>query len=412
MVHLKDFSLLSPVIQSTDLLKAIETAIPPTAIEQVIAKTKASEERNRSLPAQLVVCLVIAMSLWSRDSMRDVLKNLIDGLTSAWVKVGKYWRVPCKSAITQARQRLKPRVMSQLFHQLVKPMATTETLGAFLKGLRIVVIDGTSFDVPDSDENARVFGRPSSRPGTRAAFPKVRLVILIEAGTHIIFDALMCPYRMGERVRALKLLRSVQPGMLLMWDRGLHSYAMVQATLSQGCDYLGRIPANVKFLVETPMSDGSYLSWIHPSGKLRKKGCQPLLLRVIEYTIEHPDKPQEQLTYRLITSLLDIEKFPAQLLASEYHQRWEVENTIDELKVHLNGRKTPVRSQNPREVVQEVYGWLLGHWAVRFLMFQAASTAEVSPLRLSFTGTLRVIRRALPKFQRLQTEELPFFSVG
>ncbi len=187
---------------------------------------------------------------------------------------------------------------------------------------------------------------------------------------------------------------------------------MVQATLSQGCDYLGRIPANVKFLVETPMSDGSYLSWIHPSGKLRKKGCQPLLLRVIEYTIEHPDKPQEQLTYRLITSLLDIEKFPAQLLASEYHQRWEVENTIDELKVHLNGRKTPVRSQNPREVVQEVYGWLLGHWAVRFLMFQAASTAEVSPLRLSFTGTLRVIRRALPKFQRLQTEELPFFSVG
>lgn len=172
-----------------------------------------------------------------------------------------------------------------------------------------MVIDGTCFDIPDSDENARVFGRPSSRPGTQAAFPKVRVVILIEAGTHIIFDALMCPYRMGERVRALKLLRSVQPGMLLMWDRGIHSYAMVQATLSQGCDYLGRIPANVKFLVETPLADGSYLSWIYPSGKLRKKGCQPLLLRVIEYTIEHPDKPQEQLTYRLITSLLELEKF-------------------------------------------------------------------------------------------------------
>lgn len=247
---------------------------------------------------------------------------------------------------------------------------------------------------------------------TIAAFPKVRVVILIEAGTHIIFDALMCPYRMGERVRALKLLRSVQPGMLLMWDRGIHSYAMVQATLSQGCDYLGRIPANVKFLVETPLADGSYLSWIYPSGKLRKKGCQPLLLRVIEYTIEHPDKPQEQLTYRLITSLLELEKFPAQLLASEYHQRWEVENTIDELKVHLLGRKTHVRSQNPREVVQEVYGWLLGHWAVRLLMFQAATSASVPPLRLSFTGTLRVIRRALPKFQRLKTDELPLFSIG
>lgn len=193
MVHLKDFSLLSPTIQSRDLLKAIETAIPATAIEQAIATTRASEERNRSLPAQLVICLLIAMSLWSRDSMRDVLKNLIDGLSESWVKVGKYWRVPCKSAITQARQRLGASVMRQLFYQLVRPMATGETLGAFLNGLRIVVIDGTCFDVPDSDENARVFGRPSSRPGTQAAFPKVRLVILVEAGTHIIFDAIRVP---------------------------------------------------------------------------------------------------------------------------------------------------------------------------------------------------------------------------
>ena len=412
MVHLKDFSLLSPTIQSSDVLKAIETAIPPMAIEQAIAKTKAGEQRRRSLPAQLVVCLVIAMSLWSRDSMRDVLKNLIDGLSEAWVKVGKYWRVPCKSAITQARQRLSPRVMSQLFHQLVRPMASTDTIGAFLNGLRIVVIDGTCFDVPDSDENARVFGRPNSRPGTQAAFPKVRLVILVEAGTHLIFDALMCPYRIGERVRALKLLRAVKPGMLLMWDRGLHSYAMVQATVATGCDYLGRIPANVKFLVEEPLADGSYLSWIYPPAKLRRKGCQPIQVRVIEYTVEHPDKQGEQLTYRLITSLLDIALFPAQLLAGEYHQRWEVENTIDELKVHLVGRKTPIRSLNPREVVQEVYGWLLAHWAVRHLMFTAATEANIAPLRLSFTGTLRIIRRAVPKFQRLHPDELPLFSPG
>lgn len=400
------------MIQSDDLLKAIETAIPATAIEQAITTSKANEERNRSLPAHLVVCLVIAMSVWSKDSMRDVLKNLVDGLSVAWVKVGKYWRVPCKSAITQARQRLGARVMSQLFHQLVKPMATAETLGGFLNGLRIVVIDGSCFDVPDSEENARVFGRPSSRPGTMAAFPKVRLVILVEAGTHIIFDALMCPYRMGERVRALKLLRSVQSGMLLMWDRGLHSYEMVHKTVSKGCDYLGRIPANVKFLAEKPLEDGSYLSWVNPSGKLRKKGCQPIMVRVIEYTIEHPQNPNEQLTYRLITSLLDMEKWTAELLAKEYHQRWEVENTIDELKIHLLGRKTHVRSQKPREVVQEIYGWLLGHWSVRVLMFQAATTAGVPPLRLSFTGTLRVIRRAIPKFQDLQPEDLPFFSIG
>ncbi len=302
--------------------------------------------------------------------------------------------------------------MNRLFHQLVRPLASTDTIGAFLNGLRIVVIDGTCFNVPDSDENARVFGRPSSRPGTQAAFPKVRLVILVEAGTHLIFDALMCPYRIGERVRALKLLRCVSSGMLLIWDRGLHSYAMAQATVAKGCDYLGRIPANVKFLVEEPLADGSYLSWIYPNGKLRKKGCQRILLRVIEYTIEHPDNPQEQVRYRLITSLLDIHKFPAHLLACEYHQRWEVENTIDELKVHLLGRKTHVRSQKPREVVQEVYGWLLAHWAVRVLMLQAATSAGVSPLRLSNTCTLRVICRAIPKFQRLKSEESPLFSIG
>lgn len=408
-MHLKEFFLVSPRIQSTEIFKAIETAIPIEAIEQAIAKTRVKEERYRSLPAQLVVCLIVAMSLWSRDSMRDVLKNLIDGLSEAWVKLGKYWQFPCKSAITQARQRLGAGVMRELFHQLVRPMANRETIGAFLNGLRIVVIDGTCLDIPDSDENARVFGRPGSRPGTRAAFPKVRLVILIEGGTHLIFDALMCPYRIGERVRALKLLRSVTSGMLLMWDRGLHSYAMVQRTVCRGCDYLGRIPGNVKFLSEETLDDGSYLSWIHPSGKFRKKGFEPILVRVIEYTIDHLDNPEEQIRYRLITSLLDIEKFPAQLLACQYHERWEVENTIDELKVHLLGRKTHIRSQKPREVVQEVYGLLLGHWAVRTLIFQAATSADVAPLRLSFTGTLRVIRRAIPKFQRLQPQQLPFF---
>lgn len=145
---------------------------------------------------------------------------------------------------------------------------------------------------------------------------------------------------------------------------------------------------------------------------MRKQGYQPIQVRVIEYAIEHPDQPGESLTYRLITSLLDIEQFPATLLAAEYHQRWEVENTINEIKTHLKGRKTPIRSLNPPEVVQEVYGWLLGHWAVRLLMFQAATEANIAPLRLSFTGTLRVIRRAIPKFQRLQIEELPLFSAG
>ncbi len=287
IVPYKKLLLESPKLKSSEIFKAIEIAIPSTEIEAAILKTKAREKRHRALPSQLVVCLIVAMSLWSKDSMRDVLKNLIDGLNEVWLKTGKYWKTPCKAAITKARKRLGPVVMSQLFHQLVRPMATTETVGAFLNGLRVVAIDGTCLDIPDSDENARVFGRPGSRPGTRAAFPKARLVILVEAGTHLIFDALICPYKMGERVRALRLLRSVTKEMLLMWDRGLHSYAMVSATLSKGCGYLGRIPSNVKFLNETQLEDGSYLSFINPPGKFRKKGFKPIQIRVIEYTIEN-----------------------------------------------------------------------------------------------------------------------------
>ena len=117
------------------------------------------------------------MSLWAKDSMRSVLKNLVDGLSTSWVRVGQYWRVPCKSSITEARQRVGPRVMSQLFHQVVHPKATLATPGAFINGLRVVVVDGTVLDVPDSDTNARVFGYPGTRPGSRAAFPKVRLVL-------------------------------------------------------------------------------------------------------------------------------------------------------------------------------------------------------------------------------------------
>lgn len=302
-----------------------------------------------------------------------------------------------------------PQVMSRLFHLVARPLATSYTEGAFLVGLRIMAVDGTVFDVPDTEANARVFGYPATRPGTQAAFPKVRLVVLIEAGTHLIVDALMCPYRMGERVRVKKLLRSVTQGMLLMWDRGLHSYTMVQATLAQKSDYLGRVPKNVKFQVEKVLSDGSYLSWIAPDGKSKKKGGTIIMVRVIEYTIETNGKPQ---IYRLITSLTDIALFPALLLATQYHRRWEVENTIDELKVHLNARKTPIRSLNPREVVQEIYGWLLGHWSVRSLMFQVAEHAQISPLRLSFTGTLNIVRRAVTKFQHLEPEEIPFFYLA
>lgn len=350
-----------------------------------------------------MVVLVIAMSFWSSDSIVDVFKNLIQGLSSLQIPLLIRLKVPTSSSISEARQRTGSAVMTRLFEMVAKPLATLLIPGAFLGGLRIMALDGTVFDVPDTPENARVFGYPGSRPGTYPAFPKARLVFLVEAGTRLIIDAFISPYRIGERKGALKLLRSIGPGMLLMWDRGLHSFKMVHAALKQKSHILGRLPAHVKFEVVKAFDDGSSLSWIAPDGKSKKKGATRIPVRVIEYIVEENGTEK---VYRLITDLMDIATFPALLLAQEYHQRWEAENTLDELKVHLNGRKTPIRSKNPREVIQEIYGWLLGHYCLRFLMFQSAAIKNISPLRLSFTSTLRVIRRAIPEFQRQMDNEL------
>lgn len=408
-MQLRAFSLISPKIQPGEVLKAVETVVAPEVVNQAIQQSRSQEQRHRILPTHLVVALVIAMNMWSTDAIVDVFKNLVNGLSTQWIRQAKRWKLPGKSSISEARTRVGCQVMSRLFALVARTMATEQTPGAFLGGLRLMAVDGTVFDLPDTEENAKVFGYPGSRAGTQAAFPKARLVFLVEAGTHLIVDALVCPYRIAERVRARKLLRSVGQGMLLMWDRGLHSFKMVHAALQPGCHILARVPANVKFEVVEVLVDGSYLSWIYPDRQSKKKGCAPIAVRVIEYTIEQAGQQQ---IYRLITDLTDLALYPAVLLAEQYHQRWEAENSLDEFKTHLNGRKLPVRSKTPRLVVQEIYGWLLGHWAIRCLMFQAAQQAKVSPLRLSFTGSLRVIRRAVPQFQQALPQEFPLFSTG
>ncbi|MHC5748419.1 MAG: IS4 family transposase [Nostoc sp.] len=402
-MSLANFQVQPACVDPKQLLLALSQVIPAQTITNAIQNTFSSERRQRILPTYLIVTLVIAMSFWSSDSIVDVFKNLIHGLSSLQIPFLLRFQTPASSSITEARQRTGAAVMTRLFEMVAKPKATLLTPGAFLGGLRIMAMDGTVFDIPETETNARVFGYPGSRPGTYPAFPKARLVFLVEAGTHLIVDAFCSPYRMGERRSALKLLRSINSSMLLMWDRGLHSFKMVNAVIKQKGHFLGRVPAHVKFEVVEIFKDGSYQSWIAPDGESKKKGAARIPVRIIEYVIEENGTEK---TYRLITDLMDISNFPALLLASEYHQRWEAENTLDELKVHLLGRKIPIRSKNPREVVQEIYGWLLGHYCLRCLMFQSATLKHISPLKLSFVGSLRVIRRAIPEFQRQINNQL------
>jgi hypothetical protein len=405
----------APHLADQPLLEALRLALPDAALDAAINATGAREQRRRLLPARLVVALVIAMGLWAREGLRDVLANLVQGLREQDPAAWAHWQLPAKSALTQARQRLGPRPLRALFCRLAGPVATPQTPGAFLCGLRLLAIDGSVVDLPDTPENARIFGRPTTGRGEGVgAFPQLRLVWLVEVGTHALCDVVLRPIFRGEAPAARQLLRSVGAGMLVLWDRGLHSHAMVQQTLARRAHLLGRVGKAVVLTPEELLRDGSFLAFVYPGPKARRHRRDGILVRVIEYAIQDPARPGRQQRYRLITSLLDPLRCPAEVLAAEYHQRWEVESTADEVKAHQADRRPapPIRSRKPREVVQEVYGLLLAHLAVRLTMYEAATLAGVDPDRLSFTGTLRILRRAVASFQRgLSTPELaPFLS--
>jgi len=169
-MQLSEFGLTSAEMEAAEVCKALATVIPEERIQQAIEASQSQAERQRRLPTELVVALVIGMSVWSQESIVDVLKNLADGWSNQWIRLGQWWRVPSKSAISEARQRVGPQVMSWLFALVARPLAALDTPGAFLNGLRLMVVDGTVFDVPDTEANARVWGYPGSRPGTQAAF--------------------------------------------------------------------------------------------------------------------------------------------------------------------------------------------------------------------------------------------------
>jgi hypothetical protein len=407
----------APHLADQPLLEALRLALPDRALDDAIVAAGAQEQRRRLLPARLVVALVIAMGLWARDGLRDVLANLVDGLRERDPAPWRDWHPPAKSALTQARQRLGPRPLFLLFRRLAGPAAPPGLPGAFLFGLRLMAVDGSTLDLPDTPANARAFGRPTTDRGEKVgAFPQLRLVWLVEAGTHVLCDLILRPYRAGEAPAARRLLRSVGAGMLVMWDRGLHSYEMLQGARARRAEFLGRVGKAIVLAPDELLRDGSFLAYVYPSPKHRRRRAGGILVRVVEYAIDDPARPGRAERYRLITSLLDPTEYPAATLAAEYHQRWEGEGTAAEVKVHQADRRPAphVRSRRPREVVQEVYGLALAHLAIRLTMVEAAARAHLDPDRLSFTGTLRILRRAVGRFQRgLASPDLaPLWSIA
>lgn len=363
---------------------------PPSLVDEVVAGCGRTEQRNRSLPARAMAYFSIGMALHSEGSYEDVLSLLTDGL--AWTSGEEPIRLPSKSAIFQARSRLGPEPLEVLFSKVAAPLASEGTPGAWLGGRRLVAIDGTCLDVADTAVNAAFFGRPGVNKGEQAAFPQARVVAVAECGTHAIFDAVVGTYTTSENTLAGDLLDRLGPGTLLLADRGFCGFPLWSRAVSSGADLLWRAMGNMKPRYVETLADGSWLAELRPSGNAGRK-AEPLTIRVIDYRID--DGRHNEESYRLFTTILDPEDVSALDLAAAYTERWEIESAFDELKTHQRGPRTVLRSKSPDLVLQEIWGHLCCHYAIRTLMWEAADHAGVDPDRVSFVTALRVARRSI-----------------
>jgi len=320
---------------------------PPGLVDEVIAAAGRTERRHRSLPARVMAYFSIGLALYSEGSYEDVLSQLTDGLSwaSGWQES---YAPPSKSAIFQARARLGSRPLAELFERVAQPLGTEQAPGVWLAGRRLVAIDGTCLDVADTGLNAEHFGRPGVNKGEQAAFPQARVVALAECGTRAMFAARIGAYGRSEASLAESLLERLRPGMLLLADRGFFSYALWRKAIGTGADLLWRVrtdPAGPKPAHLRDLPDGSWLAHLRRSTPASARREEPMLVRVIDYTIE--DGRDNPTSYRLFTTLLEPAEAGAIDLAAAYTQRWEIELAFDELKTHQRGPRTVLRSKSP-----------------------------------------------------------------
>lgn len=385
-------------------LGVLTRVFPPDLVDRVVAAAGRREARHRLLPARVVVYYVLALSLFSQAGYEEVMRNLVEGLS--WISGWSHsWTMPTKAALFQARRRLGPEPLQALFEAVAEPLAAPQTKGAFYREWRLMAIDGTCIDVADTADNDAAFGRPASGRGQGVgAFPQVRLVGLAECGTHALVDVAFGPLSEGERALASRVFRALGPGMLVAADRGFFSFELWRQATQTGADLLWRVTSNQDLAVEEHLEDGSYLSRVYEIGNFKRRG-EGLVVRVIPYTIDDPGRPQAQPAYRLLTTVLDPVRAPADELAARYEQRWEFETLLDELKTHQRGSRVVLRSKLPDGVRQELYGYLCVHFAIRWLMHTVALDVDADPDRLSFTRTLRVARRTTASYPGFSPSE-------
>lgn len=369
-------------------LAVFEQVYPLESVCQILSEQQAWERRERALNMLAVIHLLLAAALWTRDAFPRVLERLVRplhvlGLCLDSMQVRG-------SAISYRRQQLGIAPLQTLFARRCRPMCQLDDPGASRFGKRLMAVDGTMQDVPDTPSNAAVFERPSNQRGS-GPFPQVRAVLLSECGSHAIVDARLGDRTTAECSLATLMLDSLEPDMLLLHDAhftGLHFW---HALRSRQVDVLAPVPAHHLPRYERQLDDGSYLTCYQPSAAEQRAGMTPVWVRVIEYHITDSRLGEPGRRYRLATTLLDPLTAPALSLIACYHERWELETCLDEIKTHQRLQQAVLRSRTPEGVKQEVYALLLAHYAIRFFMYQAAREAHLDADRLSFTDALFVV---------------------
>jgi len=393
-------------------------------VDRVVATTDTREIRRRLLPARLVVYFVLALWLFRGPNcgygrvmvkLVDALyhrrrgQQLLDGVLDpdGWVEAGdgRRWRPPNISSLSRARTRLGADPLHMLFDEVAGPVggsAADGAAGVFCCGLRVVSMDGSTTDVPDTKANAEHFGRPSN--ATRdGAFPQVRWIVAAESGTGALIGATLGPYTVGEQSLARDLLATFGPDMLVLADRNFLCHTLARDVLATGAHILWRASASFKLTPIAVLADGSYLAQLHPR---RKADGPPITVRVVEYTVhtsladsgdsgdsgdsdgDTGDGEDSSEVFALVTDLLDPEAYPALDLACAYPMRWGCETVIGHHKTDMGAGKAVLRSKDPEGVAQEMWALFAVYQAIHTLIGAAVDATGIPPDQISFPHAL------------------------
>ncbi len=367
--------------------------VPPQIVHEVLDAHGRNSQRIRAFPAVAGVYYVMALNLYPEAAYEAVFSAVSQGL--AWDAGAPQPAGVSKVAISLLRSRIGVQPLADLVRRCCVPLADVRVHpGAFYRGLRLVGIDGSTFELADEPEIEQVFGRPGGRQG-RAGYPQARCVVLAECASHAILAGNLGAYSTGEWELCKPLLASLEPGMLCLADRGFNGFEHWEQASATGAQLLWRCSSTRKLAVEQMLPDGSYLSTIRPTGvSTAEARSRAITVRVIDYKL--PKLADAEPHYRLMTTLLDAKQAPAMELAELYHRRWEMEAIYDELKTHLRHSRRVFRSKTPELVSQEFYGWVLMHYTVRWLLHHGAARHRIPHEDLSFTGHVQLLRQEQP----------------